>query len=477
MCPKIGAWMKEGLPMERNLARQARFALWLAALLLALPSLTQAQQDTQTHDPSGTGSSSADGVSQSAQLPDPPVITSMDTGQPLNTKGGALPAGRVAALLSIGHLTVLSLSTFYEYDSNLEFTSQPQAASALAIQGLLRYSIGNDRTALDLQYRPYVLFAQGTAQADLAANSLNLHIHHYLNPLWLLNFEDHFQYAPAQGNTIDPTIRPDLSATGNISRDPFLFDGQTTLNNTAVVQARYSDDYDTITFQGQYQYVETWNPPSSTNSTNPAKPAPTGSQQDNTGGAGISWSRKLDTDKVFGISYRYDRQLIGGGGDQFQYNSLLFNYSQRIRPSLQVLLAGGPSWQVPRNGATHKTFVGSAEILKSFRASTVVVSYARNYDYIGVVSDSYYTRYDAYYMRSLGRRWEFSVGAGYAQQSFTKLPAFDGREEWARGSYFLSEKLSAFLSFANAAAQGGSYPYASRNLVIAGFRWAYRQEQ
>src|SRR5207245_5972888 len=184
----------------------------------------------------------------------------------------------------------------------------------------------------------------------------------------------HFQYAPAQGRPIDPTIRPDLSGTGNTSRDPFLFNGQTTLNNTALMQARYSDEYNTLSFQGQYQYLETWNPPSLTNSTKRATPAPTVSQQENTGGGGISWSRKLDENKRFGVSYKYDRQLIRGNTEQFQYNSLLLNYSQRIRPSLQALLSFGPSWRVSRNGATNKTFVGSAERLKSFHGPTVLLA-------------------------------------------------------------------------------------------------------
>jgi len=168
--------------------------------------------------------------------------------------------------------------------------------------------------------------------------------------------------------------------------------------------------------------------------------------------------------------------LIGGNANQFQYHSLMLNYSQRIRPSLQMLLSGGPSWQVPEHGATSKKFVGSAVLLKSFHASSLALSYARNYDYIGVISGGYYTRYDGIYTQSLGRRWEFSVGAGYGQQGFNKLSQFDAREEWVRGSYLLGEKLSAFLSFTNIATQGGTYPYATGNLLLAGVRWAYQRD-
>src|SRR5215469_2778223 len=328
-----------------DILRKVRFTLWLAALLLALPSLTRAQQDAQTQAP--PGSSSTDAASESTPLPNQPVTTSLETGQPLNNKAAALPAGRVA-LFNIGHLSMLSLSTFYEYDSNLDFGPQPQSANALGFQALLLYSIGNDRTALDLQYRPYVLVAQGTAQADLLTNALDLHTYRYLSPRWLLDLHDLFRYSPARGSPIDPTIRPDLSAPGGITRDPFLFNGQTTLNNTALAKVCYLDEYNTLTFQGQYQYSEAWTPSDSTGSTKPpTTPEPTISQQDQTGGGGVTWSRRLNENIEFGVGYRYDRRLLSNDVNKFQYHSLLLNYSQRIRPSLQMLLSFGPSWQVP----------------------------------------------------------------------------------------------------------------------------------
>jgi hypothetical protein len=462
--------------MQRIVGRRAGLGLRLAALLLVLPSLTQAQQDTQPQTPSSAPSSTSDAAPQSPQLPNEPVTTSLDTGQPLNNRAVALPAGRVT-LFSIGHLSLLSLSSFYEYDSNILFAPHPESANALGLEALLLYSIGNERTALDLQYRPYVLIAQGTAQADLLANAVDLHTYHYLTPSWLLDLDDRFQYSPPRGSPIDPTIRPDISAPGGISRDPFLFNGQTTLNNTALVRLEYTNEYNTISFQGQYQYVETWNPPNSTDSTHskepPVTPEPTTSMEDNTGGGGISWTHRFDQDIEFGVSYRYDRQLISSEASGFQYHTVLLNYSQKIRPTLQMLLSFGPSWQIRNKGAAGTTLVGSASLAKTFGTSSLALAYARNYDYIGVISSSYYTRYDGFYTRSLGRALELSVGAGYAQQGSNHFPSYDSREEWARGSYALSDKLSAFLEFANVSGQGGMFPSATRNLFIAGLRWAY----
>jgi len=461
----------------RMVAMKARFALRLATLLLTVLPLTRAQQDSQTQAPSNTGSSSGDTGSGANPLPNRPVVTSMETGQPLDTQeGGALPAGRSVSLFSLGHLSLLSVTTFYEHDSNFEFTPQPQSANALAFQGLLLYSIGNERTALDLQYRPYVFVARGTAQADLVGSAFNLHTHHYFNPQWLLELEDRFQYLPAQGRLIDPTIGPDLSSPGNIARNPFLYYGQTTLNNAVLVKMSYSTEHDVLSFQGHYQYLEAWTPSSSTDSSKPQKSSPTTFQQENTAGVGVSWTHNISTEHSFGVNYLYNRQLIASNADQFQYHSLLFNYSQLIRPSLQMVLSFGPSWQVRSKGASARNYIGSALLVKRFSSSELVLSYATNFDYIGVISNGYYTRYDAYYTVNLTPRWDVTLGAGYAQQAFNKLSSFDGREEWARTTYFLTEKLSAFVSFANFAGQGGTYPYASRSLFIVGARWAYHRE-
>jgi hypothetical protein len=470
--------MKEGPLMNRNRAPGTRFALWLAALILALVPATRAQQDTRAQDPSSAGSSSADAGSNT--FPNKPVVTSMETGQPLGDQsgGGPLPAGRSGGLLRIGHLSLLSLSSFYYYDSNFEFKPQPEGANAVAFEGLLLYSIGNDRTALDLQYRPYILVAQGSAQTNLVGSAFNLHTHHYFTPVWLLDLENRFQYAPAQGRLIDPTIGPDLSATGGIARNPFLFNGQTTLTNAVVAKISHSTEHDILSFQGQYQYLSAWKDSNSqdSSSTHATTSTPSTSLQDNTGGVTISWTHNISTQHSFGASYVYNRALGSNNVDQFQYHSLFFEYSQLLRPSLQMVVSFGPSWQLPKNGKTGKHYVASALLVKRFSASELVFSYATNYGYIGIISNGYYERYDGYYSLHLTPRWDISAGMGYAKQDIHQQQSFDGREEWVRGTYLVTERLSAFVAFSNYAGQGGPYPYASRNLFIVGARWAYERE-
>ena len=446
---------------------------YLCVMILLVPSSAYAQQDDASQDASRTSQPSTNPDSP-ADLPSNSPASPSQSDEGINHNSNALPAGRFPSLFTRGHLSLLTASTFYEYDSNVAFTPQPQTVNAFGLEALLAYSFGTERTALDLQYRPSLLLSGNVTRFDWAANSFDLRLSRYLTPRWRLNLDDGFQYVPAQGRLLDPTIRPDLS-TGTVSRDPFLNNGQASLNNSASIRLTYAAEHDTFTFRGQYQYADAWSPSNLTKSPKPTKQ--TTFQQENVIGGGMTWFHEVREGQQLGVSYTYDRQILQGNLNRTQYHSVMINYSQRFGSSLSLLAAFGPSWQLSgRQIPTSRTYVGDVTLLKKFQTSTLALSYVRNYEYSGVISNGYNTRYDGYYTRTFARRWEASAGAGYAQQTFKKLSNFDGREEWVRLSYLLGEKISAFVSITNSAAQGAGLPYASRNLFVAGLHWGYQRE-
>ena len=491
---KFGA-IKRG----HKLPRRAGFVLGLAIFFLAVAfparaqqapqdpqtneeKTTQAPQDpqlkeekaSQAPDSSATNPSQAPDETPIDSLPRP-VTTSLETGQAISVDSGAVPAlkeGAVAALLHKGHLNILSISTFYEYDSNFTFSPTPQASNAVALEALVFYSIGGPKTALDLQYRPYILASQGDVQADFIANSLDLHTFHYLNEHWLLDINDRFQYLPARGRLIDPTVSPD-PGSGVLTRGPFLSNDETTLSNALLVSAQGKiSDRDTLTIHGQFQYVEDWIPP---NTLNPGVTT-TQFQRESTIGGGASWSRLIHKDQHFGVSYNYDRQVIGNIKGQYQYDSVMIDYSQRFHGTLVVQASFGPAWQIPGGGGkVANTYVGAASILKSFRRATLALSFARNEDYVGVIANGFYTRYDSDFSYFLSRRWEVGLGAGYLQQGYATLSSFNSRIFWGRLSYQWNEKFGVFASLTNETGAGGIFPYATRYLASVGLRWGYQR--
>jgi hypothetical protein len=418
---------------------------------------------------------------QQSDLPPPPATTSLETGQVLTDENGVISAyhqAKLSALWHLGHLSLLSMSTFYEHDTNVEFKPQGQAANAVAVQGLILVSFGTAKTALDIQYRPYLLFAQGEAQTDFLANALDIHTFHFINARWLLNFDDRFQYLPARGRLIDPTVNVDFSS-GVTSSGPFLATDETTLfNDLSVTASGRFRGRDTLTFHGQYQYADEWNVPNSAKSTAVSAPTRTLFSQENLVGGGVSWSHEISDNLKFGIGYNYDRQVLGGIRGDSQYHSLFATYSQMIRPSVLVQLSFGPSWGIYAMPSQAKsTYVGSASVIKTFQASDIALSYGRNEDYSGVIANGYYSRYDGSFTRSLGSRLELVAGGGYLQQSLNRLSNLDAREEWGRMSWFVTRELGFFVSVADIGAQGSTLPYAHRTLYSTGLRWGYQRVQ
>jgi hypothetical protein len=461
-----------GRTMKQFSIHSAEFAIWAAALLLVLPGALRAQQQDPT-----TSSSSSSQESSSAQRPDDqapalsaPSTPSLDTGQSLQNTNRISP-------LRFGHLSLLSFDALYDYDSNFTFSpSNPQPADALALRGLVFYTVGGGRTRLDVQWRPFLLVSQTNTKADFAGQTVDIHTYRYLSARWLLNVDDRFQYAPDNGLLANPSFNPDFT-TGLFNRQPFLANGESTLTNGFTASLSYQmNQKNTLTFHGQYQYVNQWN-----NGTNP-NPPPAIFDNTHTFGGGIAWTHRLTEGREIGVDYNYDRQYLADFSSRSQYHSAFLTYSDRIRPTLLLRVAFGPSLQI-RSGSqgissgNTETFEGSVEVLKSFRRSNLAFSYGRGHDFQGIITEAYHDRYDLTYSWNMGRNWEFSTGAGYIEQGSSNVPLLRGRTLWFNSSYFVSRQWSVFATYMNSAASGGPQPYGTRNLIMAGIRWSWQGER
>lgn len=463
-----------GTTMKELSIRGAHFAAWAAALLLVLPGALRAQQQ----DPATSSSSSSqESSSTSTQQPDDqtpmlqaPSTPALDTGQSLQNTGRTSP-------LKFGHLSLLSFSVLYDYDSNFTFSpTNPQPADALAMQGLVFYTIGGNRSRLDIQWRPFMLVSQTTTKADFAGQTVDFHTYRYMSARWLLNFDDRFQYAPDNGLLANPSFNPDFT-TGLFNRQPFLANGESNITNGATLSLSYQmNQKNQLTFHGNFQYVNQWD-----TGTNP-NPPPVVYDFLYNFGTGVSWTHKLTEGREIGAAYTYDRQYLADFSSRSQYHSAFLTYSDRIRPTLLLRVAFGPSLQI-RQGAqgisagNSETFEGSVEVLKSFRRSNLAFSYGRGHDFQGIITEAYHDRFDLSYSWNMGQKWEFSTGGGYIEQGSSSVPTLRGRTLWFNSSYYVSRQWSVFATYMNSAASGGPQPYGTRNLIMAGIRWSWQGER
>lgn len=431
----------------------------LATLLFAFPCAAQSQDQSQDNSTDSQ---------QPESVPNHPVTSTLDTGQTIDTDN------KVISALRVGHWSLIDFDVFYAFDSNYTFQpTEPSVSNSIAARALVLYSRQNGDSGIDFQYQPYLLASQAVQQRSIYLDQLlDLHVYRNLSASWVLNVDELFRYEPNNGTLIDPTVIPNFT-TGDIFQTPFLANGQKSIQNG--LTALLSDTLtarDTITFHAAYEYFET------ANAFNTPTPPPNQLfQSENTIGGGVAWSHKLSDTQQIGLNYTYARQILGSPNEQQQYHSLLVSYDWRIQPTLILQLAIGPSIQVHENGTpSTKTVLGSANLLKSFRTSYLTLSFARDYGFTGVITDSYHNRYDASYSQEIGRRFIASAGIGYIQQVSLVVPELDGREIWGRLDWNLTDRWGLFGQLMNSAAAGPAQPYAARNFVLAGVRWSSQRE-
>jgi hypothetical protein len=457
--------------VTRTLQRDLTKAVLLVTLLFACPTGTHAQQSPPA--PAGQDSPSAPGQDSPQSNPDAdrPVTNSLDTGQSVDGHN------RVLSPMRVNHFSLLSFSTFYLFDSNYALQpSNSYSSNVYAARTLLLYSIGSDRSGLDVQYQPYLYVFQGGNEVSAHLDSLlGIHAFRKLSERWLFNLDELFYYSPNSGTQIDPTIAVN-SLTGEITLRPFVGLGYRTLNNH--VTASFEDhlsEQDMVSFHAGYNYSQVSNGDAS------GGLSPTslqGFQSENTVGLGVAWTHKWLNDRWIGLAYNYNHQILTNANATNQYHNLLVTYNQKIGSTLLLQLAGGPSVQLHGNNSPKTvTFIGSASARKTFRASFLVFSFSRNYDFNGVPTDSYYDRYDAFYSQNLGRRWVLSFGGAYTRQNSTVAPQLTGHIVWGGPAYFLNEKWSVVAQFADSALAGGLQPNTSRYLVSAGLHWSALRER
>jgi hypothetical protein len=434
------------------------FALWPLA-----PLTTHGQEPAQGQDSQPVpDQNSAESPSNSA---DRPVTNSLDTGQSVDGHY------RVLSPIHIAHMSILSFSAFYTFDSNYALQSTGSSASNdYGVRTLILYSTGSERSGLDIQYQPYLYVRQGAQQSSAnLENRLSLRAFHNLSNQWIWDLEELFFYSPNSGTQIDPTITANY-LTGEINLRPFLGIGYEEINNHLTTSlADHLTPKDTLSFRADYNYAALSKAPTSGSSV-PASSQ--GFQTENNIGGGVTWTHQVQAQQI-GLAYNYTRQVLSGRSAREQYHTLLATYSRMLRPTLEVRLSIGPSVQFHGNGKpASETVVGTASAQKMFRSSSLLFSFSRDYQFTGVPTDGYFNRWDGSYSQSLKRRWVLSVGGGYIQQNSSIAANLSGRSLWIGPEYRLTDRWSILVQFANSALAGGLQQMSSRYLLSVGLHWS-----
>src|SRR5580704_4211942 len=155
------------------LYRAGRFGILLAVLLLLFVWTASAQQDSTPTNAPDSSANSSDSTQDAGQepVPDHPETSTLLQGGVSADQSG----NRIVAL-RWGHLSAISVESFYAYDTNYKFSAtNQQPSSEFATRLIAEYSIGSEHGGLDLQYRPYFVISDNNIQANFLGSLLDAH--------------------------------------------------------------------------------------------------------------------------------------------------------------------------------------------------------------------------------------------------------------------------------------------------------------
>lgn len=433
------------------------------------PAPSQDQDATQPQQDGAPAPDASSGEADQNAAPQP-MAKNLETGLPLRS---------VMSPLHWGHLSLLSFEGFEAYNNNQPQLS-PLGREFTALEGLFIYSIQKSRSALNLQYSPYVWFSQNTTYKDFTANAANLETSHIFNRRWSLSASDDFQYSPNLANTLHSAFAADF-VSNTSSQTPFMSVGRKSLfNNAEVTVNTQLSATSRLSFSAVDDFVHLGayvGSPSTTSA------VPDISERLNSYGGGVNWSRQWNSRNTIHLSYNYRRQTVSGIPYQTSFNSASVGFSRMLKPTLTLAVDVGPGWNTPprRNNEvqspTRTTVQGSVQLFKAFRNGGIAASFYRNSEFSGLISNSYNNRYDLAFNHRLFTRLNFMINGSYIQQEFIGSRRSTGELGWAELGYMLSRNWSAFAGYRYLRMSGNlATLLGQQQLADVGIRWAWQPE-
>ena len=432
-----------------------------------LPTPAAQNQDAaQSEDTSAATDNSDATPDQNAA--EQPVAKNLETGLPLRS---------VMSPLHWGHLSLLSFEGFESYNDNNQPQLSPLGRQFTALQGLLIYSIQKARSAVDLQYSPYVWFSQNKTYKDFTANSVDFMTSHIFNRRWSISGNDNFQYSPNLANTLRSGFAADFISNTS-SETPFLSVGRRSLfNNANVTLNSQLSDKSRLSFTAVDDFVRLGSYVGSATTT-----VPDIAERFNAYGGGVTWTRQWNSRNTINLSYNYRRQDTLGVVTHTSYNSADVGFTRVLKPSLTLSMEVGPGWSRSGLGSTgtppqsRTTVQGSAQLYKAFHNGGVALSFYRNSEFSGLISNSYNNRYDLAFTHRLFTRLNFQVNGSYIQQEYVGKRSSAGELGWAELGYMLTRNWSVFGGYRYLKMSGNLALLGEQQLVSGGIRWAWQPE-
>lgn len=454
----------------RSMNRSAAFLV--LAFLLVAPAWAQEAGQSSTDQKPEPGAKTAT-ISQGTGENDDGQANSKTSSINLETGQALLPN---LSPLHWKHLSLLSFSTTYIYDSNFFLQSSSTIpAKGTIVAGLLVYTFKVKHVDLDLQYRPQLELSEAQNRFLYANQLFDAHTFIRLTPRWIVNLSDKFQSTPNNGNLDEAAFVPNL-AGGSATRNLLLAGGRGSLTNTFTASTdRKLNGRDRISLLFQHELASLSSLPEDRLAAQAGSPI---LREQRNLRAEIGWARRLQRGSEAGIRYAYVHEYFPGMQGSTQLHGLLLSYSKRLSASLRLRVEGGPTFVTSPSSATGgplsangTSYLAAASLLKTFRRASAIVSYSRSSSFSGRITNSFSDRLEASYSRRFINRLNLTGGAAYETQG--QGQTISGKSAWIQSDYRLLRAWSIYSTYGYTTLSSSPQPSVARSLFTSGVRWSF----
>jgi len=394
--------------------------------------------------------------------------------RPSNLETGG-PLRVVMSPFRWGRLSLVSLTAYQGYDTNVSLQKSGKPTEFSALNALLVYSVTRDRWSLDFQYEPSAVITPDTIEENVTANSVDLQVSRPLSPTWTFTGGEYFHYTPNVASSIQGNSLA-LNLGGGISIQlPYLRTSQSVLLNSLSGSVDHRiNEHSSVTFYGGQGYIRL---------TPVAKAGQVGVGEQATesvnGNSGVSYSRTLNLRDTIGLSYDYRVQSSPSFARLGQFHVASVSWGHILAPGLRMGISGGPGfWDAgTAKQGWRTTLQGLFQITKEGYKGSIGISYIRNNSFNGVIGNTFGNIYAVTMDRRFTSRFRVSAQGSYLQQQIVGGQGYTGTSAAIEPAWLLSRNWSVFGQVRYLRTEGNQLAMAPEKVVTVGVRWAWVPEK
>jgi hypothetical protein len=367
--------------------------------------------------------------------------------------------------LHIGPVGIRSAEAFYTYLTDEPTGSSSSKLTAATFHANIAFDKRLQNSRLIWQYNPRLLEVNGHFSQQLTNQDSSFDLIFAPTSRFSFGITDWFSYYGGQNTLNDRTL--DRNPFSGAISNPFLNNGAESLMNSVAIPFTYGTSPRTnFTIAPYFNFLRTHT------AADPLLATPAATETMLQYGARTQLNHTFSRDLSMGMFYTYQETQEKDFSQTTYYHSVGANLSRRLGRSVTLSGQLGGS-RASENNHTTWTGVGSVTGTKTFRHSSFQITYGRDANFSGFLTNGYSDYGWANYSHQFGRRATTTAGFGYLSGP-SKGQSVRGKYVTGDISYALFRNVSWFFGYVRfwQDGAGGQLVPGIQQQFQSGLRWA-----